>query len=364
MIGSAESLQKYQVIVLGRDAEAYLDETFVSRLRTWVSTQGGSVVCARGTPQSTLSEKLGRMLPVRWSHASEQRYRATVTNASTQEGWLLTDGEVDPLAALPSLVTGSAPEKRGGLPRVLVSGSEGANAIPLVTYQPYGAGRTVVVEGAGMWRWALLPPEFAASDETYSRVWNGLLQWLVSRVALTPGQNRALQSDQTRFSTDVPATATLLVRDTVSTDQLPVVLLSREGDEELTEVVTEPAGDQPGVFQARFGKLPAGNYRATLKDAEQSDRSVAAFEVRKSITEALELEPRSELLAAVAKESGGRVLEEANGAAIAAAIERQITDNLPIETRRTPAWDRWWVLLAVLGLWTTAWTLRRQSGLI
>lgn len=365
VIGSAASLQKYQVIVLGRDAEAYLDDTTVSRLRSWVAGQGGSLVCARGAPQSTLSEKLGLMLPVRWTQDTERRYRAQVTEMSGREGWLVDEGDPDPLQSMPSLVTGASPKKRGGLPRVLVSGdTAGGEAVPIVTYQPYGAGRTVVVEGVGMWRWALLPPEFAESDETYPRVWNGLLQWLVSRVALAPGQDRALQSDRMRFSTDVAASATLLVRDTVSTEEMPKAWLTREGSEERTEVICEPAGDQPGVFQARFGKLPVGNYRATLQDAADSDRSVAAFEVRRPVTEALDLNPRDDLLNAIAKESGGTVLKTFDAKEISKLIEQQITDGMPVETRRTPAWDRWWVLAGILGMWTAAWTLRRRSGLI
>ncbi len=336
----------------------------VTRLGDWVSTQGGSLVCSRGVPQSTISEKLARMLPVRWTRDSERRFRAQVTEASGNEGWLPIEGNVDPLATMPSLVTASSPQKRGGLPRVLVASGNTDDAVPIVTYQPYGAGRTVVVEGTGMWRWALLPPDFAASDTTYPSVWNGLLQWLVSRVALTPGQDRALQSDRTRFTTDVAASATLLVRDNVSTEQMPIVVLSRDGDEQQTEIVCEPLGDQPGVFQARFGKLPAGSYRARLKDATDSDRSLTAFEVRRPIAEALDVNPRDDLLAAVAEQSGGQVLADMSAMQIAEMIETQITDGLPIETRRTPAWDRWWVLAGIIGMWTAAWTIRRKSGLI
>lgn len=363
ILGTAEALQKYQVIVLGRDSEAYLDENTLTRLRNWVATQGGSLVCARGTPQSTLSEKLGRMLPVKWTRGSERRFRAQVTEESESEGWLAAT-DSDPLASMPSLVTSAAPETRGGLPRVLATSDDGANSIPIVTYQPYGAGRTVVVEGAGMWRWALLAPEFAAAEETYSSVWNGLLQWLVSRVALSPGQNRALQSEQLRFSTDESAIATLLVRDGVSQENMPTVNLSRDGDETVTPIICEPAGDQPGVYQARFGELAPGSYRATLADADPNDRSVTAFEVRQPITERLELNPRDDLLTAIAKQSGGQILAADDANVIAETIHQQLIDGLPIETQRTPAWDRWWVLLGVLGLWTAAWTVRRQNGLV
>ncbi|WP_146522287.1 vWA domain-containing protein [Stieleria varia] len=363
VIGSTDALQRYQVIVLGRDAEAYLDEDTLSRLRNWVATQGGSLVCARGTPQSTLSEKLGRMLPVKWTHGTERRFRAQIAEDSLSEGWLSAD-EADPLAGMPSLATAASPETRGGLPRVLATSDDGEDSIPIVTYQPYGAGRTVVVEGAGMWRWALLPPEFAAAEQTYSSVWNGLLQWLVSRVALSPGQNRVLQSEQLRFNTDESAIATLLVRDSVAQSEMPRVELSREGDDQGTTIVCEPAGDQPGVYQARFGELRPGSYRAELLGADKNDRSVTAFEVREPITERLELSPRNDLLAAIAKQSGGQVLETADAALITQTIQQQIIDSLPVETRRTPAWDRWWVLLGVLGLWTAVWTVRRQNGLV
>jgi hypothetical protein len=210
----------------------------------------------------------------------------------------------------------------------------------------------------------LLSPEFAAADSTYASVWNGLLQWLVSRVALAPGQARTLQTDRVRFSTEEIATATLLVRDTVSTEQMPKVLLAREGEETTTTAVCEPAGDQPGVFQARFGKLAAGSYRATLVDAEPNDRSVTAFEVRRPIAERLELDPRYDVLQAIANESGGRLLKDLDADSIARTIDQQITNGLPVETRHSPAWDRWWVMAAIIGLWSAVWTIRRQNGLV
>lgn len=366
VLGSSGSLEKYQVIVLGRDAEAYLDETTLSRLRTWVSTQGGSLVCSRGAPQSTLSQKLGRMLPVRWTPSVERRFRVSVSDASVGEGWLMGDRDdgSDPLAAMPSLVTSSQPETRGGLPMVLAVGDSDGDSIPIVTYQPFGAGRTVVVEGGGMWRWALLPPQYASVDATYAGVWNGLLQWLVSRVALAPGQLRTLQSDRVRFSSEQIATATLLVRDSVSTQTMPAVVLSGETDGSTSTVVCEPVGDSPGVFQARFGKLSPGGYRAELVDSDPGDRSVTAFEVRQPIEERLELDPNTKLLQAIASDSGGQVLAATDATSIAKSIDAQVTASLPVDTRQTPAWDRWWVLLAIVGFWTTVWIIRRRSGLV
>ena len=364
VLGRSESLRRYQIIVLGRDAEAYLDETTLARLRDWVAVDGGSIVCARGAPQSTLSAKLGRMLPVRWTDAVERRTRVNLTPGSDDEGWLAVTSDSDPLTSMPSLITASLPQTRGGLPRVLASGTDGEESIPIVSYQPFGAGRTVVVEGAGMWRWALLPPDYAAADRTYGRLWNGLLQWLVSRVALAPGQDRTLQADQLKFSSEEVATATLLVRASVSTAEQPKVRLSHEDSAETREVLCEPVGDAPGVYQVRFGQLAAGSYRAELVDAASSDRSVTAFEVRQPIGEALELNPNAKLLQAIASESGGKVLDSADADAIADAVNRQIVAGLPVETTQSPAWDRWWVLGCGMGLMTMGWIVRRRNGLI
>ncbi len=44
---------------------------------------------------------------------------------------------------------------------------QGDGSVPIVTYQPYGSGQTIVVEGAGMWRWAFLPPQHAEKDKIY-----------------------------------------------------------------------------------------------------------------------------------------------------------------------------------------------------
>ena len=66
--------------------------------------------------------------------------------------------------------------------------------------------------------------------------------------------------------------------------------------------------------------------------------------------------------AAVAATTG--LLRRLTREEIAGVIEKQITDGLPIETQQTPAWDRWWILAGIIGMWTATWTLRRRSGLV
>ena len=49
---------------------------------------------------------------------------------------------------------------------------------------------------------------------------------------------------------------------------------------------------------------------------------------------------------------------------VADAFIQHLEKGRPERIRRTTAWDRWWVLAATFTLWTTAWSLRRNSGLV
>jgi hypothetical protein len=62
--------------------------------------------------------------------------------------------------------------------------------------------------------------------------------------------------------------------------------------------------------------------------------------------------------------SGGAVLESATPEEIANQISEQLARSRPEQVRTTTAWDRWWVLAAVFGLWACSWGLRRWSGLV
>jgi len=67
VFSTGEGLKGYQVVVLGRDADAYLSDAVLTRLQEWVSRDGGCLVCYRGSPTTQTNLRLGRLLPVRWT---------------------------------------------------------------------------------------------------------------------------------------------------------------------------------------------------------------------------------------------------------------------------------------------------------
>ena len=361
------ALESYQIVVLGRGAEAFLGDDALARLKKWLGEGEGSLVCFRGSPVSQMSQRLGELMPVRWSPSSESHFRVELTEAGRTLRWLspARAGE-DRLAGLPSLAAGARPESPKPLAVVLAaSASGGGSDVPLMTYQPVGRGRVVVVEGAGMWRWAFLPPQHQAHDDVYGLLWRSLVRWLVANVGLLPSQKFALRTDKVTFRGDETAAAVLLTREDQLGSNVPQIEISGPALDRPRQIQPVPSGSDPGQFHVAFGRLPEGQYRARVIGAPEGEvSSSAAFEVRDNLRERLDLRAQPELMRLLAQESGGAVLEDDSPTGLARRFDEHLARGRPDRSAQTIAWDRWWVMLIACTIWGAAWGLRRWSGLI
>ena len=360
-----ETLGSCQIVILGRESEVYLSDAALSRLKKWLTDGDGSLVCFRGPPASQISQRLGAMMPVRWTPARESHFRVEWTGFGAGLRWLPGSGERGTLAALPSLATVSRPQKQELAEVLAVSAGPQGEAIPAITYQPVGTGRVVVVEGAGMWRWAFLPPAHQDRDETYGVLWRSLIRWLVANVGLLPSQRLALRTDKVTFSTDESATATLLVRQDEAGGPTPEIELAGGPLQGPRKIVPVPSGSFPGQFRVPLGRLPEGRYELRVAGAgPKAVAALAAFDVRGNLKERLDVAADEGMMRTIADSSGGAVLDRAEPSEVAAQFERHLGASRPERVARTTAWDRWWVLVGAFTLWGTAWGLRRWSGLV
>jgi hypothetical protein len=311
---------------------------------------------------------LAAVLPLRWTPARETRFHVHVTEYGRDGQWFASGNEDDGLLAeMPTLAAAATPERLKLGARVLAASTTAANeeAQAVVTYQPFGLGQIVVVEGAGMWRWAFLPPEYQSRDMLYSDLWRTLIRRLTSSAGLLPGQSLALRSERVLFNDRDPAAALLLIRDPAALPTLPEVELSGPALAAPQRVRPQPATDDPTLFRASFGKLPEGRYQARLvgdgfdpvRDAVQT-----AFDVRQNLTERLDLKARPDLMARIAAESGGAVLVDGSVDELRKRLAEHREQTRPREVRRIEAWDRWWIMAAVTGVWAATWGIRRRSG--
>ncbi|HEX4796680.1 MAG TPA: hypothetical protein VH370_23005 [Humisphaera sp.] len=370
-LASADALSHYQIIVLGRDAEPFLTEAAIANLQNWIAKSGGSLVCYRGSPTSQNSERLARLLPVKWTSSPESRFRVQMTSQGHDLHWL-TDLETgapdqDTLARMPTLAHAAQPQRSKPLAVVLASSlSAGSGeAAPAVVYQTYGAGRVVVIEGAGMWRWAFLPPEFQKQEEVYDALWHSMLRWLVSGTGLMPGQRLSLRAQKMSFSTEEPAAVNMLVREESLKGAPPAVMLTSESGGPEASFAPVAVADEPGVFRANFGKLPEGRYRVRVAGAGPEDPfSRTVFDVRRFGEEELDVKARPDLMQRIADDTGGAALGGDPVRELSSRFSEHLARAHPPRFERSSVWDRWWVLAIVLCAWTASWWLRRSGGLV
>jgi hypothetical protein len=365
LLSDAAGFTGYQVVLLGRDAETLLDDARVAQLKKWLIEESGSLVCFRGSPATQISQRMAELMPVRWSPSRESRFRVQLTESGRAVQWLpARDDGQDLLANLPSLATVAQPRQPKPLAVVLATtAASGEGTVPVISYQPVGNGRVVVVEGAGMWRWAFLPPKHQQFDETYGMLWRSLVRWLVSNAGLLPSQQAALRGDKVTFSTAETATATLLTRETGAAGP-PAVELSGGTLPAPQSFVPIAAGSSSGQFRVEFGKLPEGRYRARVAGMGDGSSVTAVFDVRSNLSERLDVAARPNVMRMIAEESGGAVLEDDLPQQLTEHFQNYLAASRPQRSAQTIAWDRWWVLLSVFGLWAASWGLRRRSGLV
>jgi hypothetical protein len=390
-LSDADALAAYQIVILGRDAELFLTDEALVKLRKWIIDAEGSLVCYRGRP-AEISQRLGELMPVRWTAASEARFRVQLTGAGEALRWLAASGNASTtLADMPSLAATTQAEPSKAMTVVLATSVGGASGkpAPVVSYQPVGNGRVVVVEGAGMWRWAFLAPEHQQREEVYGSLWRSLVRWLASNVGLLPSQRMALRADKLTFNTDENVTATLLVRDwsgnppkvelaAAGTLRVPSAGSQREppklhgpgSSADGTRSVPAtfacvPRGNEPGQYYVGLGRLPEGRYALRVVGAPKDDLSaVTAFDVRGNLTERLDLDAQGDQMRRIARQSGGAALDTVDPRQLARQFDEHLHRTRPERMAQTTAWDRWWALAGALALWGAAWGLRRSSGLV
>ncbi|MEQ1824977.1 MAG: hypothetical protein ABL921_03495 [Pirellula sp.] len=367
-------LETFRVVVLGRDSDVFLTDKAIENVCNWVSRKGGCLLCARGAPSDRIAAKIENILPIRWSNNTESRFRTQVSRYGLDAAVfdpLLKDGD-DPLSAMPSLAATGVPKPRSALPQVLVqsiSESDGAT-IPVVTYQPFGTGLTIVVEGAGMWRWAFLPPQHANKDKVYPTLWQSLIQWIVSQQDLMPGQEVAIRSDRAAFLTGDRVTASIVTRESskllTESGQLDVGILLESSDSELPKRFNAvPSGVSGELFQVDFGILDVGYYTAKIVQGDQDTvLASTAIEVRDPWFESLEVDARPDVMRRIATLSGGSELKPEELAGLAKRVEQRIDEQNPTKEIRKTLWDHPLVLFVILFGWITTWIVRRQSGVV
>jgi uncharacterized membrane protein len=231
--------------------------------------------------------------------------------------------------------------------------------LPLLAYQRYGRGRTMVLMTATTWRWQMLQPH---QDTSHERFWRQLLRWL---------------------SGDAPPPVEILLKTgSISTGD-PVDIRARIYDETYQPVmaemvwlkITDPDGAlrdlrmsadiaRPGEYTAQMTASKPGIYQLEVSPPDSvlpTGPATRHILVADEVNEMRDAAPNQALLAKIAAVGGGQYYRPE-------AAEKLIKNLRTIRAMDTvnsqaEVWDIpliFFLLLTCLGL---EWLLRRRKGL-
>ncbi len=379
---TAEELFAYQAVILDDIEPEFFTEDQLLLLKKFVSLRGGGLLMLGGqesfTGKSFSDSALGELsavYPPRVNQPSAAgHYRFSMTREGMLQPWVrLRDNENDEnqrLRQLPNLTTVNAVGdiKPGAYVLATVSEDDG-ETIPAIVAQRFGKGRSAAITVGDLWRWSLRRPADTESTNTQkdnrddpAQFWRQVAHWLVGEVP-----RRVAVQVETRPDAQEAAEIVVTVLDEsyMPLDNAKIELtVTPLGGEPLALPMT-PDEAQAGSYRTTFWADQPGGYRisATVSGADSAPigQAETGWTSTPEIQEFQRLALNRELLATIAQQTSGRVIDDRELEAFATDLP---TQRLPVmETWTYPLWHSAWWMTAMVACLCTEWGLRRWKGM-
>ena len=236
---------------------------------------------------------------------------------------------------------------------------------PVLALWDHGRGRAMAMMMDDSWTWAFTARRTGEQNRHYDRFWSNALRWLVRDPDLTSLQ---VSADPPTVEPGHPVGAVVTARQPdyqpAASAEVRVDLFSLAERKVLQSRAASAGPD--GVARVSFEPVPAGAYklRATAKlNGKELGEAEDAVAVRSVGPEMADASVRTELLADIARATGGRAYDLPMGG----FPDAPLLDPPLIEVGRSkdaPLWDRWGWLVALAVLLGAEWFLRRRFGYI
>lgn len=366
-----EELSRYDLIIFGKNIDAFLTPARLDALRTYVRDHGGAVLFSRGKPTTADVAGLEPLEPVTWANTSSSEFRFT-PNAEGEAAGLFGESLPAPNASvwtsLPPLKDGRAVLAVKPFTRILADGlAPGSSGkFPALLVRRYGQGVTGLANGDGLWKWDFYP-EARELGNMYEDFWTQLIQWMASYSEFLPGQDFSLHLASLQGEVGQPVAVSISYRGSLPAPA-PKLRLTREGDQPL-DITPAQVADPSGRphWQATVTPSQPGVWRLSLLDSRPQAPPTPEAEliVPAAPGEMDDLSPDPAFLAQLSESTGGQVIAPTQ---FAAFLQERLHATAPatIESGAVwqPSWDKAWVAICLSFLPATEWFLRRRQGLV
>lgn len=379
-----EDLYRYAAVVFGDVPKSFFSADQLAMTREFVSERGGGLLMLGGTTafdENFMDTPVADILPVtllptaqlppqlrgdEGRYFADQKFTLQLTPEGEQAALLRLGlaGEMNRKLweKMPQLqgINVTGPAKPGAT--VLAEHptlSLRNRPLPVITYQRYGRGRTMVIATATTWRWQMLLPH---EDLSHERFWRQVLRWLAaaapSALDLSLDRDAYAAGEQVRVRVGVSDRAYAPVNDA------SVWLKVTEPGGTIMDVPLQWAIEEDGIYTGTFTAGGEGVHQievsATLPAGETLQTSTA-FLAAESNAEYIDAGMDAGLLQKMADGSGGKFYTHKNKNQLVNDLKRR-QKTAAVEIRQD-VWDMPLVLLALFTLLTLEWWIRRRKGM-
>jgi hypothetical protein len=366
-------LARYDLVILGKNTDAFLTPARVEALRSYVRDGGGAVLFARGKPVSSETSALATLEPVSWGAqtVSDFRFKPTADGvAAGLFGQALPAADSTLWTALPTLKDARQITEVKPFTRILAEGSTETGAatgerFPVLLVRRYGQGVCGLVNGDGLWKWDFFP-EARELGNSYEDFWIQLIQWMASYSEFLPGQDFSLRLGSVRGEVGQPVSVTISYRGRLPAPTPRIRVLSPDG--RTMELAPAMMSDDAGrtMWRASFTPDGTGAWSLGVVDPRPEAPSVpeAVYTVPAPAEETDDLSPDPVFLQKLAEATQGRVLRrESLGDFLSVQMQPKDTVVKDGGAVWKPAWDLPGLAFLLVVLFALEWWLRRRQGL-
>ena len=234
------------------------------------------------------------------------------------------------------------------------------DTVPLIATQNVGKGRVLSLAVDTTWRWEMLRPE--ESEDYYRRFWGNAIRAIAPDPRISPRKPQVLRY-QSRVA--VGQTITLGTR---LVDQLfrpirqgDVVVTVKNPSGQVTTMYPTDGRQAPGLYEYDVHIDEPGPWE--IKTRYGDDEAVERFEAGASLDELADPRARPDIMAALAKTTGGRLIDPSTDpAAVWEALN--LRSNTVLQSVTVPMWNLPTTMILLITLVGIDCFLRKKRGMV
>jgi len=364
---TAEALARYDVVMVGKGFEYFLNPERIALLQDFVRERGGGLVFARGKPYTGELPALEPLEPMAWDQPWTGDFSWQPT-ALGEESGLFTDrlpGRESPVwSRLPTLSHAVQGSRRKAFTQVHAEGvaklGEQSVRLPVVVSQRYGKGLVVAVNSDDLWQWDFFP-RFEGASQIYQDFWLQLVNWSVMYSDFLPGYDWSLRLSDQSVEAGRSVRVQVAHRHQSTSAAAPLIRLFL-GERQVRELYPAATGERSDAWEGIFTLERPGTYHVELV-TEAGHPLYETLHVKAPPNERENVSPDQPWLEQIAKETDGRMITEADLAELLRPKPVMESATAQGDARWVSRWDRGPWLLLLTALLGTEWFLRRRNGL-